>query len=294
MPDKKLCFFISHRGAGDSPPNDEVDVVYKTLIKPTMARFPDFEVRWRGNFKVVGAGSPFIPPAGHTMEADLVIADLTELAAEGYYQVGLRQAIQQPLVLIAEADADQRVSLLTHQYISYPFTPSPPTAGDVSTIDNLEAAIREALAKEGGLAPFNVQLPTPKERRLELALRIDATADTIRLLRINSLGDSVAELVEIADSLRASDDPTDSPLQEAGKKALLVLSAVFDQLSTQAGARMAITGAVSLIVGGSGASGAAAFGAGLAFWYGKDVFTKFISAWGRRGAQLPKARRRTK
>jgi hypothetical protein len=119
--------------------------------------------------------------------------------------------------------------------------------------------------------------------RLELANRIEATADAIRALRINSLTESVDELVTIAEQLKTlPNENAPSRLHEAADKALKVISALFDELSSQPGARLAVTGALALIVGGTGASGAASFGAGLAFWYGKDVFSKWITAWGKR------------
>jgi hypothetical protein len=61
-----------------------------------------------------------------------------------------------------------------------------------------------------------------------------------------------------------------------------VIFGLLDELATQEGARLAITGALALIVGGAGASGATAFSAGLAFWFGKEAFTKWITAWGNR------------
>jgi hypothetical protein len=129
--------------------------------------------------------------------------------------------------------------------------------------------------------------------RLELANRIEATVEVIRLLRINSAGESVDELVAIAEELKKlPGENSPSRLQEAGDKALKVLFGLLDEISTQPGARMAITGAISLIVGGTGASGAAAFGAGLAFWYGKDVFSKFITAWGKRNAPTKRTKKK--
>jgi len=93
----------------------------------------------------------------------------------------------------------------------------------------------------------------------------------------------VDELVAIADELKKlPDENNPSRLQEAGDNALKVVFALLDELATQEGARRAITGALALIVGGSGASGTASFSAGLAFWYGKDAFKTWMNTWGKR------------
>jgi hypothetical protein len=112
----------------------------------------------------------------------------------------------------------------------------------------------------------HVELPPlpPRAMRLELARRIEATAEVIRVLRINSVSESVDELIAIADELKKSTDESNpSRLKEAGDKAFRVLFVLLDELSTQPGIRMALTGAIALLVGGTGASGAIAFGAGL-------------------------------
>jgi hypothetical protein len=70
-----------------------------------------------------------------------------------------------------------------------------------------------------------------------------------------------------------------SRLQEAGDKALKVIFSLLDELSSQPGARMAISGALALIVGGTGASGLAAYSASLAFWFGEDAFKTWMKAW---------------
>jgi hypothetical protein len=57
--------------------------------------------------------------------------------------------------------------------------------------------------------------------RLELDNRIEATADVIRLLRINSVSESVDELVAIAEELKKlPEENSPSRLEEAGDKAL--------------------------------------------------------------------------
>jgi hypothetical protein len=116
-----------------------------------------------------------------------------------------------------------------------------------------------------------------RERRTQLAERIDEAAEVIRLLRINSVGDTVAELNAIANELRAAaDEETPSALREAGNNVLRVLSKIADQLSSVRGSRIAISGAIALILGGSGWPAVSAMGLALAYWEGKDTFLKAV------------------
>jgi hypothetical protein len=123
---------------------------------------------------------------------------------------------------------------------------------------------------------------TPKERRFELAERIDGTADVVALLRINSTADAIAELRAIAEELRVVDDEKKpSALKEAGDAVLKVLLRLLDQLGTVRAARMAISGPLALVLGGAGWPAVTAFGICLAFWEGKDTFTRAVqSIWG--------------
>jgi DNA segregation ATPase FtsK/SpoIIIE-like protein len=128
---------------------------------------------------------------------------------------------------------------------------------------------------EGSAASHAPMKKTPKERRYELAERIEATAEAIRLLRSNTTGDAIAELQAIAEELKSVENvETPSALKEAADKALKVLLQIVDQLGTVRGSRMAISGTIALVVGGAGWLAVTALGLGLAFWEGKDAFLK--------------------
>jgi hypothetical protein len=280
MADQRICLYISQRDHGDSPPGTPAEVVYETLISPAMERFPDFETIHADYTHEPGSISPRI--FDEVLEADLVIADLTELSPSGYYQLGLRQAAQMPFVLIAETDYVMAVNGIDFHFVRYAFHRSPSTAGDMETIDRLSSAIRDALElKPQGSGQAHVpKKGTRREQRIELASRIEETAEIIRVLRVNSAADAVTELFAIAEELKtaADDDQTPSALKEAGKKALQVLIKIADQLRSVRGSRIAISGALALILGGSGWPAVTAFGVGLAFWDGKEAFLKAVEA----------------
>jgi hypothetical protein len=276
MADKRICCYISQGEEGDSPPGTAAKVVYETLIVPAMERFPDFETVHFGYTHEPGSISLRI--LDEVLEADLVIADLTELSPSGYYQLGVRHTAQMLLVLIQDIDYVIAVAGIDFHIVRYR---SPSTASDTETIDQLSSAIGDALElKPQGSGQAHVPMKaTQRERRIELASRIEETAEIIRVLRVNSAADAVSELLAIAEELKiADDDQTPSALKEAGKKALQVLIRIADQLASVRGSRIAISGALALILGGSGWPAVTAFGVGLAFWEGKEAFLKAVDA----------------
>jgi hypothetical protein len=159
-------------------------------------------------------------------------------------------------------------------------------------INKLTDAIREALAEPWrGTRGGTRSIRTPRESRIELAARIEETAEVIRLLRINSTGDAIDELLSIATDLKkAGDQEPPSALREAGEKVLSVIARIADQLATVRGARFAISGALALVLGGSGLPAVTAFGLGLAFWEGKDAFLKALDRNALRNGTAPAAK----
>ena len=207
----RICVYLSQRDHDDSPPGTSAEVVYETLIMPVMEEFPDFRMNPRGYIHETGSISSQL--VKEILEADLVIADLSELSASGYFELGVRLATDLPTVFIGDLDYVMPIDARDFRIVRYSFDQSPQTAGAPDTIEALVAAVREALDAEpgGSIASYVPMKGTPKERRYELAERIEATADVIRLLRSNTAGDAIAELEAIAEQLKSIED-VETPL----------------------------------------------------------------------------------
>lgn len=285
MPDKKICMYLSTRGKYGDTVSREAEAVFEKLVLPAVEHFPNLESKGMAH-DLVYAGSPFTPVADLMMAADLVIADLTGGTSEGYYQIGLRQSAQLPLVLIAEDGIELSVNLSGIEYVGYPFDRLPNT----EAIDRLSNAIRQAFdtAQRGSTSSQIPLKSTPRERRFDLAERIEETAEIIAHFRINSAGEAVTELRAVAEELKvAKDENTFTALKEAADAVLKVLLKILDQLATVRGARMAISGAIALVVGGAGWPAVTALGLGLAFWEGKEAFLKALEKLGGKQANKP-------
>src|SRR5215210_6632433 len=110
---------------------------------------------------------------------------MTELSPSGFYQLGLRQAAQMPLVLLIEDDYVTAVEPDEFHFVRYLLHESLDNVGDPQTIGRLVTAIEEALElkpRSTGLSTVRHKA-TPRERRFELADRIEETAEVLRLLR---------------------------------------------------------------------------------------------------------------
>ncbi|TKV77992.1 hypothetical protein FDV58_27710 [Bradyrhizobium elkanii] len=290
--DKVKIHFICEAENDDSPPAPLVDEIARRLVEPAIPPSIDYALS-RGDFHSEPGSLDHYTI--DMMSSDrLVILDLSDLSDTAYFLLGARAYKGLPIVYICDETYPIRRDLRTERIVRY-------SMKDLEgSIGHLREEIEYTLAEDHDPGYSSPRLPIPplppREMRLELASRIEATADVVRDLRLNSgaAAESVDRLVAIAAELKGlPDENNPSRLTEAGENALKVLVSLLDELSTQAGARMAITGAISLIVGGTGAPGVAAFTAGLAFWYGKDVFTKFINAWSERSTsqKSPRTRR---
>jgi hypothetical protein len=207
----------------------------------------------------------------------LVIADLTELTSNGFYELGLRHATGLPTVLLAQAGHALPFDHKDFRFVIYSYR---------ATDDELEQRTREALieAVRGALNAtpnlnFPAQTKTSREMRSELASRVQEAAEAIQALRINSTSDVVASLEQIANELEeVNEDRTPTALKDAGEKLLKILSRVADQLATVRGSRIIVAGIISLVLGGAGYSALTIYGLTLAFWQGPEIFSKAIDA----------------
>lgn len=284
--DKVRIHFICEANDGNSPSSPLIEHIASALVEPAIPSNIEYELE-RGTFH----GEPG-QLEHYTVDMmasdDLVIADLSDLGETSYFILGARIHKGLPIVYICDESSTVPYDFKSGLVVRYSLDDP-----ELSILD-LREEIERALAEKNDPRLPQVPVPPlpPREMRLELANRIEATADVIRALRINSVSESVDELTSIANDLKQLPDEN-SPLrlQEGADKALKVIFSLLDQLSSQQGARMAIAGAIALIVGGTGVSGVTAFGGALAFWYGQESFTKFLDGWSKRSA-APK--RRTK
>jgi nucleoside 2-deoxyribosyltransferase len=270
----KRCLYISTFGPANAPQNNAAEAIFNVLVAPVFrSDFPDFEIVRYNSELIHGTINEQILEDIQT--ADLVVADLTELTPNGFYELGVRHATGLPTVLLAQTGHPLPFDHKDFRFVVYSYR---------ATDDEVEQRTREALiesvrgALNGGPA-LNLPTRSSREMRNELASRVQEAAEAIQALRINSTSDVVASLEQIANDLDQVDDKqTPSAMKEAGEKLLKIISRVADQLASVRGSRIIVAGIISLVLGGAGYSALTIYGLTLAFWQGPEMFSKAIDA----------------
>jgi hypothetical protein len=97
----KRCLYISTFGPGSAPTHNAAEAIYNTLVAPVFRiDFPEFEIIRYHAESVRGSISERV--LNDVLTADLVIADLTELTSNGFYELGVRHSTGLPTVLLAQ------------------------------------------------------------------------------------------------------------------------------------------------------------------------------------------------
>src|SRR5450631_3475402 len=96
MADKKLCFIVSPIGKPDSEVRIHADWVLDGVIRPVMNKFPDFIVKRADDDSRPGLID--IHLIDDLLNAELVIADLSLLNPNVFYEIGIRHMAQKPII----------------------------------------------------------------------------------------------------------------------------------------------------------------------------------------------------
>lgn len=100
--DKKICFVVGPIGEPDSDTRIHADWLLEEIIQPVLAGFETFDVV-RAD-KIAAPGMIDAQVIGHLLESEIVIADLSGLNPNAFYEIGLRHMIQKPIVHMQLAD----------------------------------------------------------------------------------------------------------------------------------------------------------------------------------------------
>ena len=89
MTDEKLCFVIGPIGDEESDPRIHADWLLEGIIEPVMANFPEFRVKRADKDPRPGLIDAQL--IDDLLRAQLVIADLTFLNPNAFYEIALAQ-----------------------------------------------------------------------------------------------------------------------------------------------------------------------------------------------------------
>lgn len=116
LSEKKQCFIVTPIGGQSSATRRETDGLIKTVFAPALDKF---------GFTVVAAhqisetGSITRQVVRRIIEADLVIANLTELNPNVMYELGIRHCARKPIIVVAREDVNLPFDLSDERTIFY-------------------------------------------------------------------------------------------------------------------------------------------------------------------------------
>jgi hypothetical protein len=282
----RTCAFIIERDDDDEKRKGaRLRRIQKQLIVPALAKFPGFAV---SHLDISDLDRNV--PLSEMATADLVITDVTEVSRGVSYQLGVRSSVGKPLILIAEGDSPFYSA--EHAALQYSLAKNQP---DAELVEELATLIGIKLAVATTTKSTAIQKRNEEHvKRLDLAKRIEETAEYLRNLRMNSLADAIDDLESIATELKDPLQPhPPSELKQVAARVMEIFTRISGQLANTRGSRIALSGAVGLILGGSGWPAVTAMAISLAYWDGRDTFLKAVSSiWGKTKSKATKSKKR--
>lgn len=153
--DRKECFVVSAIGDDGSPQRLHADWVLEGIIKPTFAEhFKEFDVIRADQMNTPGLIDAQI--IDQLLNADLVIADLTFLNPNAFYEIGIRHVVAKPIIHMNLST--ERIPFDISLYLALKFSVTHPN-DLVKAKGSLKGMVENVLA-EG----YEVENPVTKAR----------------------------------------------------------------------------------------------------------------------------------
>lgn len=212
MPDKKV-FVACPIGSQGSPERERSNKLLKFVIEPVVRELECEVIRADG---ISEPGRITLQIARQLGSSDVVIADLTGLNANVMYELGVRQGLGRPFILMAEREQNLPFDLLDLRTIFYELS----LEGGEQTKEELKKQMKATLEGQGDVieralfAAPQEHSSAPEDRELLLTV-IEASSRIIesnsRLLRETEEAKSIMQAIgQIVVELR------DSKSQELG------------------------------------------------------------------------------
>lgn len=202
MPDKKLCFVIGPIGDPDSEPRIHADWLLEGIIEPVMAEFSDFAVKRADQDPRPGLIDAQM--INDLLGADLVIADLSFVNPNAFYEIGIRHMAQKPIIHMQLAGQQVPFDLSLYRAIKF----------SRDRFRDLDAAKTElAKAVSAVLAPeYQIENPVTNARG-RLKLQQNATPEQrVLISQLRGIEQRLSRVETRLDPIKPRSDPHDPPL----------------------------------------------------------------------------------
>jgi hypothetical protein len=203
----KTCFVVGPIGDHGSATRGHADWLLDEIIMPVFAQhFADFEVT--RSDKISQPGMIDSQMINHLLDADIVVADMSLLNPNAYYEIGLRHMERKPIIHMFRAG--EIIPFDVKPYRAIPFSFEHPKLRYEA-----RGLLREAV--EAALAPgFQVENPVTRARGFAELSRHAMPGMDVILAEIESLKVNLQAVAKVAAkaSLDATNSIGPSPLAE--------------------------------------------------------------------------------
>lgn len=206
--EKKICFVISPIGEEGSETRERSDQVLKHIITGPVEQL---------NYDVIRADKISEPGIittqiiGHIVDADLVIADLTDKNPNVFYELAIRHAIRKPLVQMIKKGEIIPFDVAATRIIQF----------DLLSLDSVAAAKEEIISQIKSLEAGNSEVHNPISVSLDLKVLKESGNIEER---------SLADIVEAISDLRLAVTSTD---KGPSSKSIEELKGMIDDLPSK-------------------------------------------------------------
>lgn len=188
--DKKICFVISPIGDEGSDTRERSDQVLKHIITGPVEQLGYIVIRAD---KISEPGIITTQIIEHIVDADLVIADLTEKNPNVFYELAIRHAIRKPLVQMIKRGEAIPFDVAATRIIQF----------DLQNLDSVASAKDEILSQVKSLEAGNSEVHNPISVSLDLKVLKESGNIEER---------SLADIVEAVSDLRLAVTSMDKAL----------------------------------------------------------------------------------
>lgn len=175
----KKCFIVSAIGEADSEARIHGEWFLDGIVYPAFEQFPRYDIKRSDLIRVPGMIDGQI--INHLMDDDLVIADMTFLNANVFYEIGIRHVAQKPIIHMFRKDVNFRIPFDVNSFRAIEFEVHRP-----SFIRNAKDALIDYIASTEN-PNFHVENPITRARGSQQLEQNATPAERVLLDRIEAL-----------------------------------------------------------------------------------------------------------
>lgn len=195
----KICFVISPLGKDNSETRRAADGLINSVIKPTLTEL-DFDVI--APHEIDNPGSITTQVIKHLLNADLVVANLTELNPNVMYELAVRHAKRLPVVSVVENGTVLPFDIATERTIFF--------ENDMNGVLELKIKLKKTVAE--AMAEAEPDNPIYRVIKSQIIQEVaSAKSDDVQSYILNRLEEMSLQMNRIYGRVRESENITPTP-----------------------------------------------------------------------------------